>query len=105
MAANLPLIGERDASPIVAFLYEQFRRDFGRPQIPGILQCFATHPPLLEHMMGLAQSMLFLDGALDRRHKEMISAFGPLKTSAPIALTATVSSFAYMAGHRKPLKL
>ncbi len=75
MSANLPLISECDASPIVAFLYEQFRRDFGRPQIPGILQCFATHPPLLEHMMGLAQSMLFVDGALDRCHKEMLSAF------------------------------
>ena len=25
--------------------------------------------------MGLAQSMLFVDGALDRRHKEMLSAF------------------------------
>jgi uncharacterized peroxidase-related enzyme len=26
-------------------------------------------------MMGLAQSMLFADGALDRQHKEMLSAF------------------------------
>jgi uncharacterized peroxidase-related enzyme len=26
-------------------------------------------------MIGLAQSMLFMDGALDRRHKEMLSAF------------------------------
>jgi len=74
-AANLPVVSEGEASPQVAMLYAQFRKDFGRPQIPGILQCFATHPPLLEHMMGLAQSMLFVDGALDRRHKEMLSAF------------------------------
>ena len=74
-AANLRVVSEQSASPAVARLYAQFREDFGRPQIPGILQCFATHPPLLEHMMGLAQSMLFIDGALDRRHKEMLSAF------------------------------
>ena len=74
-AANLPAIGEDKASPEVALLYAHFRENFGRPQIPGILQCFATHPPLLEHMMGLAQTMLFVDGALDRQHKEMLSAF------------------------------
>src|ERR1039457_4103485 len=74
-AANLPVVTEENASPEVVRLYAQFRNDFGRPQVPGILQCFATHPPLLEHMMGLARSMLFVDGALDRRHKEMLSAF------------------------------
>jgi uncharacterized peroxidase-related enzyme len=74
-ATNLPVVSEQSAPPEVARLYAQFRNDFGRPQIPGILQCFATHPPLLEHMMGLAQSMLFVDGALDRCHKEMLSAF------------------------------
>lgn len=74
-AANLPLVSEQDASTDVERLYAQFREDFGRPQIPGILQCFATHPPLLEHMMALAQTMLFVDGALDRRQKEMLSTF------------------------------
>ena len=73
--ANLSVVSEQNASPEVALLYARFRENFGRPQIPGILQCFATHPPLLEHMMGLAQSMLFIDGALDRQHKEMLSAF------------------------------
>ena len=74
-AANLPAVDEGCASDEVRRLYVEFRKDFGRPQVPGILQCFATHPPLLEHMMGVAKSMLFIDGALDRKHKEMISAF------------------------------
>ena len=72
---NLPLVSEQNASPEVTRLYAQYREHFGRPQIPGIVQCFATHPPLLEHMLGIAQSMLFVDGALDRRHKEMLAAF------------------------------
>jgi uncharacterized peroxidase-related enzyme len=74
-AANLPVVEESSASPEVRQLYQQFRADFARPQVPGILQCFATHPPLLEHMMGLAKSMLFIDGALGRQNKELISAF------------------------------
>ena len=72
-AANLPMVDEAHASPEVRNLYAHFREAFGRPQIPGILQCFATHPSLLEHMMGLAQSMLFTEGALGRVQKEMIA--------------------------------
>ena len=74
-AKNLPVIGEGDASPEVGELYARFRRTFGRPRVPGILQCFATHPPLLEHMMGLAESMLFSEGHLGRKNKEMIATF------------------------------
>jgi uncharacterized peroxidase-related enzyme len=74
-ATNLPVIGEADAPPEVARLYAHFRENFGRTQVPGILQCFATHPPLLEHMLGLAESMLFTDGALGRQNKEMLATF------------------------------
>jgi uncharacterized peroxidase-related enzyme len=74
-AANLDVVNEDRASPEIKELYQQFRENFGRSQVPGILQCFATHPPLLTHMMGLARSMLFVDGALGREHKEMISTF------------------------------
>ncbi len=74
-AANLPIVSEEDASPEVAALYERFRAHFGRPHVPGILQCFATHPPLLEHMMDLAKTMLFCDGALGRQRKEMLATF------------------------------
>jgi uncharacterized peroxidase-related enzyme len=72
---NLPVIGEADAPAEVARLYAHFRENFGRPQVPGILKCFATHPPLLEHMIGLAQSVLFTDGALGRKNKEMLATF------------------------------
>jgi uncharacterized peroxidase-related enzyme len=78
---NLPVIDEANASPEVAKLYDQFRDSFGRSQVPGILQCFATHPPLLEHMMGLAQSMLFSDGALGRQNKELIATFVSARNS------------------------
>lgn len=74
-ADNLAVVSEAEASPVVKELYAEFRERFGRPQVPGILQCFATHPALLEHMMGLAESMLFSDGALGRKNKEMLATF------------------------------
>jgi uncharacterized peroxidase-related enzyme len=75
LARNLPVVGEESAPPEVEHLYATFRNDFGRTQVPGILQCFATHPPLLEHMIGLAKSVLFTEGALGRQNKEMLATF------------------------------
>jgi uncharacterized peroxidase-related enzyme len=74
-AANLPIVSEHTAPPEVEALYSRFRTHFGRPNVPGILQCFATHPPLLDHMMGLADTMLFSDGALGRERKELLATF------------------------------
>lgn len=74
-STNLPVVEEADASPEVHALYADFRERFGRPRIPGILKCFATHPPLLRHMMGLAEAMLFEGGALGRGNKELLATF------------------------------
>ncbi len=72
-AANLTVVEEPDASDEVAELFARYRTHFKRPAVPGILKCFATHPPMLRHMLGLAESFLFVDGCLTRRHKEMIA--------------------------------
>jgi len=50
---------------------------------PGILKCFATHPPLLQHMMGIAEALLFADGHLTRQHKEMIATFVSVQNNCP----------------------
>ncbi len=83
VAANLPTVEEGNASAEVAALYAQFRTRFGRTEIPGILRCFATHPPLLRAMMDLAEAMLFRDGALTRRQKEMIATFVSFRDMCP----------------------
>jgi len=67
----------------VAALYEHFRTHFGRPDVPGILKCFATHPPLLRSMMDLSEHLIFSDGALGRKHKEMIAAYVSTQNSCP----------------------
>ena len=73
LPANLSCVEEQDATLEVAALFESFRVRFGREDVPGILKCFATHPPLLRHMMELSESLIFADGHLLRRHKEMIA--------------------------------
>jgi uncharacterized peroxidase-related enzyme len=72
-STHLQVIDEEEAQGEVAALYQHFRSHFGRPHVPGILKCFATHPPLLRHMMDLSESLIFSDGHLGRRHKEMIA--------------------------------
>jgi uncharacterized peroxidase-related enzyme len=72
-SANLSGVEEEDAAGEVSELYDYFRTHFGRADVPGILKCFATHPPLLRHMIALSESLIFADGQLTRRHKEMIA--------------------------------
>jgi uncharacterized peroxidase-related enzyme len=80
---NITLIEESAATDEVAALYAHFRTHFGRPDIPGILKCFATHPPLLRHMMDLSEQLIFSDGSLGRRHKEMIATLVSTQNECP----------------------
>jgi uncharacterized peroxidase-related enzyme len=82
-ATNLPVVEESNATGEVADLYDRFCAEFGRPEVPGILKCFATHPPLLRSMMDLAQTLLFAEGHLTRRHKEMIAVFVSVRNRCP----------------------
>jgi uncharacterized peroxidase-related enzyme len=80
-SANLPVVEEGEASSEVLALYADFRTRFDRPDVPGILKCFATHPPLLKSMMDIAEALLFADGQLLRRHKEMIATLTSLQNN------------------------
>ncbi len=82
-STNLPVVEEDEASAEVAALYDRFRSHFGRHDIPGILKCFATHPPLLKHMMDLSGVLIFSDGHLTRRHKEMIATLVSSQNACP----------------------
>lgn len=82
-AANLSVVEEDEASGEVAELFERFRSHFNRPRVAGILKCFATSPVLLRHMMGLAEGLLFVDGNLTRREKEMIATLVSTENACP----------------------
>jgi uncharacterized peroxidase-related enzyme len=82
-SGNIALIEESAAPGEVSALYAHFRAHFGRPDIPGILKCFATHPPLLRHMMDLSEQLIFADGSLGRRQKEMIATLVSTQNECP----------------------
>lgn len=81
--ANLPLVEEASATDEVRALFQQYRERFGRSELPGIVLCFATHPPLLRGMLEIAEHLLFVDGWLARRHKEMIATYLSLRNACP----------------------
>jgi uncharacterized peroxidase-related enzyme len=85
-SVNLSSIEESAATGEVAELYNHFRAHFGRPDVPGILKCFATHPPLLKHMMDLSESLIFSEGHLSRKHKEMIATLVSQQNACPYCL-------------------
>jgi len=83
---NLHPVEEDDATGTVARVYAEYRERFGRQHVPGILKCFATHPPLLEQMMALASTLLFTDGHLTRATKEMLATYVSRLNACPYCI-------------------
>jgi uncharacterized peroxidase-related enzyme len=72
---NILIVEEKAATGAVAEAYADYRTRFGREHVPGILKCFATHPPLLKQMIDLASSLLFAESLLSQTTKEMIATY------------------------------
>lgn len=74
-STNLPLIDDRTAGEEVRELFARYREHFGRTDLPGIVQCFATNAALLKSMLEVAEHFLFGESLLSCRHKEMIATY------------------------------
>ncbi len=88
---NLPLVEEDGATGTVARVYAEYGERFGRQHVPGILKCFATHPPLLEQMVALASTLLFTDGHLSRPAKEMLATYVSCLNTCPYCMDSHAS--------------
>jgi uncharacterized peroxidase-related enzyme len=75
IATNLSIVHENAATGSVARSYAYYRERFGRQDVPGILKCFATHPALLDQMIAIASTLLFTEGHLSRKIKEMLATY------------------------------
>ena len=91
IATTIPIVEEDAATGAVAEAYADYRARFGRDQVPGILKCFATYPPLLEQMIALASTLLFTESHLSRRVKEMIATYISALNSCPYCLDSHAS--------------
>jgi uncharacterized peroxidase-related enzyme len=82
-ATKIRLIEEDEATGDTAAAYAYFREQTGRQDVPGILKCFGTNPAFLRQMIDMSGSLLFVDGHLTRRQKELIATYISQLNSCP----------------------
>jgi uncharacterized peroxidase-related enzyme len=82
-SANLSLVDEGTANGDVRSLFTHYRERFVRPDLPGIVLCFATNSVLLKGMLEIAENFLFSESLLSRRHKEMIATYVSQQNACP----------------------
>jgi uncharacterized peroxidase-related enzyme len=97
-STNLPLVDERTANEEVRALFARYRERFARTDLPGIVLCFATNSVLLKGMLEIAESLLFGDSLLSRRHKEMIATYVSRQNACPYCADSHGASLGMQGG-------
>lgn len=82
-STNLALVEEGTANGEVRSLFTHYRERFARPDLPGIVRCFATNSSLLKGMLEIAEHFLFSESVLGRRHKEMLATYVSQQNACP----------------------
>jgi uncharacterized peroxidase-related enzyme len=95
---HLPVVEEANATGEVAQAYQYFREHFGRPTVPGILECFSSSPETLRIIIQLGSTLVFSDGVLGRRIKEMIATYVSSLNECPYCLDSHAASLRTQGG-------
>ena len=95
---TLPVVEEADAAGEVAEAYQYFREHFGRPTVPGILKCFSSSPEMLKIIIQLGSTLVFSEGVLGRRIKEMIATYVSSLNECPYCLDSHAASLRSQGG-------
>jgi uncharacterized peroxidase-related enzyme len=95
---NLPVVEEADATDEVAEAYQYFRDRFGRPNVPGILKCFSSSPDMVNIIIQLGATLVFSEGVLGRRMKEMIATYVSSLNECPYCLDSHGASLCTQGG-------
>jgi alkylhydroperoxidase family enzyme len=72
---KIPVVQDADATGQVAAVYDEWRAQTGRQQMPGILKCFSHRPDFLSDVITFSNRVHFSEGHLDRRTKEAIASY------------------------------
>ena len=83
---HIPIVEEADATGETAAAYQYFRDQTGRQDVPGILKCFSSNPTFVRQMIDISSTLLFADGYLTRRKKEMIATWISKQNACPYCL-------------------
>jgi uncharacterized peroxidase-related enzyme len=95
---TLPVVEEADATGEIAEAYQYFREHFGRPAVPGILKCFSSSPEMLKIIIQLGSTLVFSEGVLGRRMKEMIATYVSSLNECPYCLDSHSASLCSQGG-------
>lgn len=83
---RIRIVEEDEAESETAEAYQYFRETMGRQDVPGILKCFGSNPAATRLMVDMGASILFIDGSLTRRQKEMIATYISTLNACPYCL-------------------
>ncbi|HET9804776.1 MAG TPA: hypothetical protein VFP96_16155 [Candidatus Acidoferrum sp.] len=72
---KISFVEDADATGDVAAVYDEWRSQSGRQQMPGILKCFSHRPDFLRQVMDFSNTVHFSEGHLTRRIKEAIASY------------------------------
>lgn len=72
---KIHLVEDAEATGEVAKVYDEWRAQSGRQQMPGILKCFSYRPDFLRQVIAFSNGVHFSEGHLDRRTKEAIASY------------------------------
>jgi uncharacterized peroxidase-related enzyme len=95
---TLPVVEEADATGEIAEAYRYFREHFGRATVPGILKCFSSSPEMLKIIIQLGSTLVFSEGVLGRRMKEMIATYVSSLNECPYCLDSHAASLCNQGG-------
>jgi len=59
----------------LAAVYDEWRAQSGRRNMPGILKCFSHRPDFLRQVIAFSNTVQFSEGHLDRKTKEAIASY------------------------------
>ena len=74
-STKIKLIEDAEATGELAAVYDEWRQNTGRSQMPGILKCFSHRPDFLREVIRFSNSVHFSEGHLTRRQKEAIASW------------------------------
>ena len=94
----MPVVEEADATGEIAEAYQYFREHFRRPAVPGILKCFSSSPEMLKIIIQLGSTLVFSEGVLGRRIKEMIATYVSSLNECPYCLDSHAASLRTQGG-------
>ena len=83
---KIRLIQENEAEGETAAAYQYCREALGRQNVPGLLKCFGTNPGGARALVDMGAAILFVEGHLNRRQKEMIATYVSSLNACPYCL-------------------